>query len=104
MSPGVSLGLESLVWEEHFVLQTKGNHSGVWAVQGGELILVGGGTSHRRAVRTSSGCQEPAVVTAGSHMGLGGVGGQGGGHVVLEDSMPGRWVGSKGNFHVSWSG
>lgn len=30
--------------------------------------------------------------------------GQGRGRVVLEDSMPGRWVCSKGNFRVSWSG
>lgn len=72
VSLGVSPGLESLVWEGHFVLQAKGNHAGVWAVQGGESILVGGGTSPRRAVNTSSGCQEPAVVlTAGICMGLG---------------------------------
>ena len=103
-SLGVSPGLESLVWEGDFVLQAKGNHAGVWVVRGGESIPVGGGTSHGRAVRRSSGCQEPGVVvTAGSHMGLG-ESGQGGGRVVLEDSMPGRWVRSKGNFRVSWSG
>lgn len=72
MSLGVSSGLESLVWEGHFVLQAKGSHAGVWAVQGGESIPVGGCMSPRRAVRTSSGCQEPAVVlTAGIRMGLG---------------------------------
>ena len=81
------------------MLQTKGNHAGVWAVQGGESILVGGGTSHRRAVRTSSGCEEPAGVTAGSHMGLGEWAGK-----VLEDSMRGRGVGSQGTSRVSWSG
>lgn len=36
--------------------------------------------------------------------GPGGESGQGGGHVILEDTMPGRWVRSKGNFRVSWSG